>query len=113
MLGFFIMPNVYREKSCPTCGTLHRKKGLFCSRSCGNGRDHTEEDKKVRRKKLIEYNQTPEGIATQEKSRRQRIAMNKGLEFNEVSMEEFAVDIPDVTDYNTLYDDSWNRAEKW
>lgn len=35
----------YREKSCPTCGTLHRKKGKYCSRSCGNSRVHSTEHK--------------------------------------------------------------------
>lgn len=26
----------YREKTCPTCGTKHRKKGPFCSKACSN-----------------------------------------------------------------------------
>jgi endogenous inhibitor of DNA gyrase (YacG/DUF329 family) len=101
------------EKSCPKCGTKHRKRGPFCSRSCGNVRVHTEEDKQIRRKKLIEYNQTPEGIATQEKNRRQMIAYNQGREAEIVPAEDYAVDIPDVTDYNDYYDSSWGRAEKW
>lgn len=107
------MPNVYREKECPACGTKHRKKGLFCSRSCGNVREHTEEDKKIRSIKAREYAQTPEGIASAQKARRVLIAVNKGQEFNEVTMDEFAVDIPDVTDYNLEYDSTWQRAEKW
>jgi hypothetical protein len=102
-----------KEKSCPRCGTAHTKRGPYCSRSCGNVREHTEEDKKVRRKKLIEYHQTPEGIATQEKSRRMVTAMNKGEDWREISVDDFAVDIPDVTDYNLDYDSSWARAEKW
>jgi hypothetical protein len=28
-------------------------------------------------------------------------------------MEDYAVDIPDVTDYAAEYDDTWSRAEKW
>ena len=102
-----------KEKDCPRCGTTHTKRGLYCSRSCGNVREHTEEDKKVRRKKLIEYHQTPEGIATQEKSRRMVTAMNKGEDWTQVSVDDFAVDIPDVTDYNLEYDSTWARAEKW
>lgn len=35
----------YREKTCPTCGTKHRKKGTYCSRSCGNSRVHSAEHK--------------------------------------------------------------------
>jgi hypothetical protein len=101
------------EKICPRCNIKHTKRGLFCSRSCGNVREHTEEDKKVRRKKLLEYHQTPEGIATQEKSRRMVTAMNKGEDWREISVDDFAVDIPDVTDYNDYYDSSWGRAEKW
>lgn len=44
----------YREKSCPTCGTLHRKKGTYCSRSCGNSRVHSEEHKQYLSKKATE-----------------------------------------------------------
>lgn len=35
----------YREKSCPVCNARHRKRGLYCSRSCGNKKPHTEESK--------------------------------------------------------------------
>lgn len=34
------MPGVYRKKQCPTCGVEHRRRGVFCSKSCSNrGRD--------------------------------------------------------------------------
>lgn len=36
----------YKEKECPKCGTKHKKRGEFCSRSCGNTRKHTESTKK-------------------------------------------------------------------
>lgn len=41
------MAGIYRKKNCPTCGTEHRKKGNYCSRSCGNKRtfDDTYRDK--------------------------------------------------------------------
>jgi uncharacterized Zn finger protein (UPF0148 family) len=35
----------YKEKTCPTCDTKHRKQGKFCSRSCGNHRTYTAEQK--------------------------------------------------------------------
>lgn len=35
----------YKEKTCPKCGTVHTKRGQFCSRSCGNTRAHREETK--------------------------------------------------------------------
>ena len=65
------------QKTCPRCGTTHTKRGAFCSQSCGNVRVHTEEDKKIRSKKLLEYHQTPEGAATREKSSRISSAMKK------------------------------------
>jgi hypothetical protein len=33
-------------KNCPKCNTEHNKSGIFCSRSCANSRQWTEEDKK-------------------------------------------------------------------
>lgn len=39
---YSVMPN---RKSCPTCGLLHIKRGPYCSRSCGNSRTYTEEQK--------------------------------------------------------------------
>lgn len=103
----------YRQKTCPKCGTIHNKRGPFCSRSCGNGREYTEEDKKIRSKKLKEYQLTPEGVASKEIKRKAFIAMNKGEEYEILGIDEFAVDIPDVTDYNLEYDSTWQRAEKW
>ena len=37
------MPGVYRLKKCPTCGTEHRKRGQYCSRSCGNHREFNQQ----------------------------------------------------------------------
>jgi len=101
------------EKICPKCGVTHKKRGDYCSRSCGNVRVHTEEDKAVRSQKLLEYHQTPEGTATREKSSRIMTAKRKGEEWEEVNVEEYAVNIPDVTDYVADYDDTWQRAERW
>ena len=33
------------EKECPRCGTKHIKRGIFCSYSCANVREHSELDK--------------------------------------------------------------------
>ena len=100
-------------KSCPRCGTQHKKRGPFCSRSCGNVREHTEDDKAVRSQKLTEYHLTPEGAATREKSSRIMTAKRKGEDWEEIGMDDFAVNIPDVTDYAADYDNTWERAEKW
>ena len=103
----------YKQKTCPKCGTIHNKRGLFCSRSCGNGRQHTEEDKKVRSIKLREYHQTPEGIATQRKSAAIITAYNKGEQIQVVNEEDWAVDIPDIKDLSDYDIDGFERAEKW
>ena len=101
------------QKTCPRCGVTHTKRGPYCSRSCGNVREHTEEDKAIRSVKLTEYNLTPEGAATREKSSRMMSAKRSGEDWEEVGVEEFAVNIPDVTDYVAEYDETWNRAERW
>jgi len=44
----------YREKSCPYCGTKHRKKGPYCSRSCGNHRAMTPAHRAAMSKSLSE-----------------------------------------------------------
>lgn len=36
----------YKEKTCPKCGVTHNKRGEFCSRSCGNSRALTPQQKK-------------------------------------------------------------------
>ena len=101
------------QKTCSRCGVSHKKRGPYCSRSCGNVREHTEEDKAVRSQKLTEYHQTPEGAATRDKSSRIMSAKRKGEDWEEVGVEDYAVGIPDVTDYSADYDDTWQRAEKW
>ena len=100
-------------KYCPRCGIQHKKRGPYCSRSCGNVREHTEDDKAVRSQKLTEYHLTPEGAATREKSSRIMTAKRKGEDWEEVGVDDYAIGIPDVTDYSADYDDTWQRAEKW
>ena len=36
----------YKEKICPKCSVKHTKRGEFCSRSCGNSRPLTPEQKR-------------------------------------------------------------------
>lgn len=46
----------YKEKTCPKCGTKHTKRGEFCSRSCGNTRNHREETKTaIAQKQMIRH----------------------------------------------------------
>lgn len=102
-----------KEKICPRCETKHTKRGPYCSRSCGNVRVHSEEDKAIRSEKLLDYYQTPEGVATKEKTGRIVSAMRKGEDWESTSIDDFAIDIPDVHDYSSDYDNSWGRADKW
>ena len=37
----------YKEKECPKCSTKHTKRGLYCSRSCGNSRPMPEYQKQT------------------------------------------------------------------
>ena len=103
----------YKQKTCPRCGTVHKKRGPYCSRSCGNVREHTEEDKAIRSQKLLEYHQTPEGAATRAKAAKHLAATNRGEEIEMPGVDDYAVGIPDVTDYVAEYDITWERAEKW
>jgi hypothetical protein len=103
----------YKAKNCPKCGVTHNKRGPYCSRSCGNGREHSDEDKKIRSIKLKEYHQTPEGIATQKKSAAILSAYKRGEDWSVVREEDWAVDIPDVKDLSDYDIDGFERAEKW
>lgn len=95
------MPGVYKEKSCPTCGTKHRKKGPYCSLSCSNSnREVSDNVRNNMRKVATEYNQTPEGIANQK-------LFNTGL-----TAEDFAVDIPEMPPDLDMFD-GYERGEKW
>ena len=105
------MPNQYRLKSCPTCGTEHRKKGDYCSRSCGNGRTFTPEQKLNLKKKTREYYNTPEGIATSKKLS----AIRTGELDYMLDKEEWSVSIPDVRDLRD-YDnflEGYDHGTKW
>ena len=38
------MAGIYRQKTCPTCGVTHRRRGPYCSRSCAaKDRTHSAE----------------------------------------------------------------------
>lgn len=99
------MPGIYKEKECPACATLHRKRGLYCCQSCANTERVTTEDTKDKlRVAAYEYLQTPEGIANS------KLINNP----NRVTIDEFAVEVPDINRYDSLDDYSeWSRSEDW
>lgn len=96
------MPGVYREKNCPTCGIAHKKRGPYCSRSCGNIREHTQETKEILREKTAEYYNSPEGIATRKKLSEKATAMNTDTPYDMLSPDDYAIDIPDVSQVRTM-----------
>jgi hypothetical protein len=56
---------------------------------------------------MLEYQQTPEGVATLEKTRR----INSGEQSGSVSIDEFAVDVPDIPDMDGY--EGWDVSGKW
>jgi hypothetical protein len=41
------------EKICPKCLSIHNKPGIFCSRSCANSRNWTEEQNEKRKDSIV------------------------------------------------------------
>ena len=55
----------YKEKSCPHCGTVHRKKGQYCSRSCGNHRTYTNKQRAEKSKAQTAFLKSDSPVAEQ------------------------------------------------
>lgn len=55
----------YREKQCPHCGVTHRKKGNYCSRSCGNHRTYTRAQREEKSKKQTAFLKSDNPVAEQ------------------------------------------------
>ena len=95
------MPNVYREKVCPRCEKTHRKRGMYCSASCGNsGREVSDKQRENMRKVATEFNLTPEAIAM------------KRMIQSGVPPDEFDVAIPSLDPDLSEWND-FERGEKW
>lgn len=96
----------YKEKTCGVCGTKHRKRGLFCSKSCSNSQRPISDNIREGMKKVSrEYQFTPESIANQKLFAAGKI----------VPSEDFAIQIPDIKsldDYDDLLD-GYERGENW
>ncbi len=89
------MPGVYKKKECPQCHLEHRKRGPFCSQACHNRyRDVTDETKQKISEKAKEYYRTPEGVA-----KKSLFSLERSGEIRGVSIDDFAVDIPSISDY--------------
>ena len=53
-------------KTCPKCGLLHQKRSRFCSRSCGNARQHGQDVLQRQAASLRAYYLTPAGLEHRE-----------------------------------------------
>lgn len=101
------------EKQCPKCGVKHKKRGPFCSRSCGNGRVHSVEDKRKRSIKLKEYNQTPEAQARNARLGRELSARLLGQDTGTLNADDYYIEIPDLHDKLDDFDENWQRGSNW
>ena len=107
------MANQYKEKECPVCYSLHRKRGLYCSQSCANStRSVSEESKQKIKTTLKEYQNSPEGLANAQRQSIRASAMRND-EPLPVTIEDFAVDIPDTRDLSDFDLDGYDRADNW
>jgi hypothetical protein len=91
-------------KKCPKCGIEHtREPSRYCSLKCARAREQPPELKEAKKKKLLAYHQTPQGTVTREKASKFAHALNTGKEMPVfVSMDEWAVDIPDIRDIDDI-----------
>ena len=55
-------PDRYKTKTCPTCNTTHKKRGLYCCRSCGNSRTFTQKERQSRSEKVSAHLNAPEAL---------------------------------------------------
>lgn len=107
------MANQYKQKECPVCYTVHRKRGIYCSQSCANStRTVSDDQKKKIKKTLKEYQNTPEGLANAQRQSLRASAMRND-EPLPVTIEDFAVDIPDTRDLSDFDLDGYDRADNW
>ena len=100
----FLMPGVYRLKTCPQCGKEHRRRGPNCSVSCANrGREVTDVTRQKMSQSKFDYAETPEGIAHYQILSRRLIAISNDEDY--ITQEDYLIDIPTDDD---LDDDKIN-----
>lgn len=107
------MANQYKEKECPVCYVLHRKRGVYCSISCANStRSVSEESKQKIKKTLREYQASPEGVANAQRQS-VRASAQRNDEPLPVTIEDFVVDLPDIRDLSDFDLDGYDKGESW
>ena len=112
-----IGPNGEPIKICPNCGKEHISTSrLFCSKFCAQARKQTEESNVRQRQALINYHQTPEAVGTRNKlARFNVVTKGEGKEFNEVSIDDFVVNLPDIREIEDFgeFHEGYERGESW
>lgn len=113
------MPGVYKQKVCPECNEVHRKRGPFCSQACSNA--HRPISDKTRLKhsyNATEWKKTPEGIASTKKFARdvekhqQNLIRRENGEY--VLQDDDWYVVPEYADKDDIQDnDNWEEAEQW
>lgn len=107
------MSGVYKEKKCPNCNILHRKRGNYCGQSCANeSRIITEATKEKMARSNAEYLMTPEGVANSRRASFRLSSRHAGAP-PPVTVEDFLVDIPDTTDLSDYDLDGYDHASNW
>lgn len=92
----------YKEKTCPTCQKVHKKRGPYCSRSCGNHRVWTEEQKKVFGEKKREWL-----LSDDDRAEVERWQINATEEQEPISPQ---IDVPLKTGQFVEDGDLWNEV---
>ena len=110
----------YKTKTCPTCNTIHKKRGLFCSRSCGNSRTFSQKERQLRSEKLTIHQNAPEQLDVRNHAA-ERIALvqKKNANPNDPDIQAMTVDdvyVPPLTlstDHNQFVagGDLWTEVD--
>ena len=93
----------YKEKTCPTCGKVHRKQGVYCSRSCGNSRVHTHKSRKNISEKITQHWQTAasaeqrDKVSAQGKLQLKKIQNKADEDLQSLTLDDFMIE-PQVDD---------------
>ena len=98
-----VTPMSYREKQCQYCGTLHKKRGPFCSKTCSNkNRKHSDETKAKMSQSQTIAQSKPENLEktwyAREKAMATQRAIEKKIDLSEVETDPNNFYLPPMTD---------------
>lgn len=88
-------PDRYKTKNCPTCNKSHKKRGLFCSRSCGNSRTFSQKERQLRSDQISKHQNAPEQLDVRNHAA-ERIALVQKKNANPDDLDLQAMTLDDV-----------------